>query len=109
MTVRDRITQKAARFLEPGEQIQVVFPAQTTSRVVGNRYRCVVVTDRRVLVLDSGRWSQSTPRSLLASLPRATRLGPATGHYWHTMTVGGETLIVTRRFHKDIDEADRLA
>jgi len=44
-----------------------------------NRYRIVAVTDQRILVLDTGRWSVKTARAVLTELPRSTRLGPARG------------------------------
>lgn len=47
-----------------------------------NEYRIVAVTDRRIVVLDAGRWTMKKARGMVDILPRATRLGPATG-VWH--------------------------
>jgi hypothetical protein len=117
MAIRDKIRAKALPQLEPGEQVQAAFAAQTASQylmVLGvvpflltNKYRCVVVTDRRIALFDAGRWSMGNPKSLIASFPRATPLGPASG-LWHTIDLGGQTLRVHKRFHSDITEADRL-
>ena len=74
----------AAQFVEPGETIEQVFGAQTasplTAPLIGslialiiNRYRIVAVTDRRILVLDAGKWTQRTARAVVSELPRATR------------------------------------
>ena len=90
MAIQDRIAAAAAPFLEPGERVQTAFVAQTASSwwiVLGllpflltNKYRCVVVTDRRILVLDSGKPGLSTkPKSVIRALPRSTRIGPFTG------------------------------
>jgi hypothetical protein len=117
MAIRDKIREGAAAHLEPGEQVQAVFAAQTASQyllfagfipfLLVNKYRCVVVTDRRIALFDAGRWSMAKPKALITSLPRATPLGPASG-LWHALELGGEKLRVHKRFHKDVDEADRM-
>ncbi|MFN0025698.1 MAG: hypothetical protein ACKV2O_00740 [Acidimicrobiales bacterium] len=111
MALRDKIRDKAAAHLEPGEQIEAVFAGQTHSQyliVFGaiiflllNKYRCVVVTDRRVAVFDAGKLGMSNPRQLIASLPRNTPLGAPSG-LWHVVELNGESLRVHKRFHKDI-------
>ena len=70
-----------------------------------NRYRIVVVTPQRVLILDAGRASMKTAHGVVAELPRSTRLGPASG-LWHVIPAAGENLRVHRRFFKDIETAD---
>lgn len=121
MTLRDKMMNAAAEYVRPGEQIQAVFGAQTASALVRmmsifgaigslltiffNKYRMFVVTDQRILVLDTGRWSLTKPRGIVAELPRATRLGPATG-IWSKIDTGQEKLRVHRRFFKDIAAAD---
>ena len=53
-------------FLQPGEQVQVVFGAQTASQYLAalggvlfflglNKYRIFAVTPTRILVLDAGK------------------------------------------------------
>src|ERR1700722_14826816 len=90
MAVRDVMRASAAQFVEPGETIEQVFGAQTasplTAPLIGslialiiNRYRIVAVTDRRILVLDAGKWTQRTARAVVSELPRSTRLGPTPG------------------------------
>jgi hypothetical protein len=44
-------------------------------------------------------------RGIVAELPRAARLGPATG-LWYPIETGQEKLYVHRRFFKDIAAAD---
>lgn len=118
MAIRDKIRDKAQPQLQPGEQVQAVFAAQTTSQwlillgyiifFIANSYRCVVVTDRRIVVFDSGKLSQASPKTIVAEAPRSTRLGPPSG-LWHTVSIGGEDLKVHKRFHKDIEQADAQA
>jgi hypothetical protein len=108
----------AAAFTRPGEEIQSVFGAQTASQMlfplVGwiimliiNKYRIFAVTNQRILVLDAGKLSMKKARGAVDELPRATRLGPASG-IWHKIETGSETLRVHRRFFKDIATADGM-
>ena len=118
MALRDAMRDSATPFLEPGEQVQAVFGAQTASQYVAglagifvflglNRYRIFAVTPARIVVLDAGKTSMKTARGVVTVLPRSTRLGPATG-MWHKIPVGSETLRVHRRFFKDIETADAV-
>jgi len=116
MAVRDVMRASAAQFVEPGETIEQVFGAQTasplTAPLIGslialiiNRYRIVAVTDRRILVLDAGKWTQRTARAVVSELPRATRLGPTSGLWFKIETPAGK-IHVRRYFYKDVNAAD---
>ena len=117
VAIREKIKEKAQGLLEPGEQIQAVIPAQTRNGWLGalgiiwliftNRYRPVVVTDRRIAITDSGKWAMAKPTTIVASLPRNTQIGPASGIWWKSTTLG-QTLYVHKRFHKDVELADSL-
>jgi hypothetical protein len=118
MALRDRMRESAARYLQPNENVQAVIGAQTASQwlaaITGvlafmslNRYRILVVTSTRILVLDAGKTSMRQARGMVMELPRATRLGPASG-IWHRIPAGSETLRVHRRFFTDIETADRI-
>jgi hypothetical protein len=119
VALRDSMRDSAARFLQPGEQVQAVIGAQTASQWLAaltgvflflgfNRYRIIAVTPRRIVVLDAGKASMKTARGVVMELPRSTRLGPGTG-LWHQIPAGSETLRVHRRFFKDIETADAAA
>jgi len=116
VALRDTMLNSAAPYLRPGEPVQAVAGAQTASAWVAglagififlglNRYRILVVTPARILVLDAGKASFKKARGVVTELPRSTRLGPGTG-LWHRIPVGGETLRVHRRFFKELDAAD---
>src|ERR1700734_834423 len=118
MSLRDKQLESAAPYLRPGEPVQAVFGAQTASQWLAaltggfvflglNRYRIVVVTPIRILVLDAGKTSMKKARGVVTELPRSTRLGPGTG-VWHRVPAGNETLRVHRRFFKDIETADAV-
>jgi hypothetical protein len=73
--------------------------------MMGNKYRIIVVTPARILILDAGKYSMMKARGVVMELPRSTRLGPAAG-MWHKIPAGQETLRVRQRFFKDIAAAD---
>jgi hypothetical protein len=118
MAIRDKKRANAQPFLQPGETVQAVFGAQTKSMwfaalsiwiiVLANAYRVVVVTDRRILVCQSGRMTTTPIKEILFELPRGTRIGPASG-LWYKCETLGEPLYIAKRFHKDVEAADALA
>jgi hypothetical protein len=105
LAIRDKLRENAAHHLQPGETIQSVFCAQTTSQyfalisywiiLLSNAYRVVVVTDRRILVCKSGRL-RMTP---------VNDIGPPSGLWWRCETLG-ERFYIHKRFHKDVNAAD---
>jgi len=114
IAIRDKIIANSQPFLEPGEQIHQAFAGQTVNGYWGlltwlimfkMQYRCIVVTDRRIAVLDSGKWAQGTPKAIVRSLPRQTQIGPAKGMWYKTEALG-ERLYFHKRFEKDISAAD---
>jgi hypothetical protein len=118
MALRDKIAEAARPFLEPGEQVQAAFPAQTASQwlalagwipfLMTNQYRCIVATDRRIVVLDAGKTNWAKPRAVLRALPRSTRIGPASGLWYRTANLG-EDLRISKRFFGEIEAADTRA
>jgi len=115
MANRDKLRSNASHILQPGEQIQAIFGAQTMSPYLslisvfivlfGNAYRVVVVTDKLILVCRSGRIRVNLVKDVERELPREWAIGPAHG-LWYRTEVLGETLYINRRFHKDILAAD---
>ncbi len=72
-----------------------------------NKYRCVVVSDDAITVLDSSKWSGGArPQELVGRMPRHTRLGPVSGR-WAQVDLLGERHWVHQRFHDQIAAADR--
>ena len=117
MALRDKLRANAQHVLQPGETIQAVFCAQTKNQYFAlisywiilftNAYRVVVVTDRRILVCKSGRLRMTPVNEVIRELPRNTRIGPASGLWWKSQTLG-EQLYINKRFHKDIAAADSV-
>jgi hypothetical protein len=115
MALRDKLRERVQPLLEPGEQIQQVFMAQTASPywvllsywvlIFKNGYRVVAVTDRNIVTMKGGAFMPSSPKSVVSRSPR-TPIGPLTGKLWGTATIGGEKMWVNKRFHRDVAEAD---
>jgi hypothetical protein len=115
VAIRDKLRANAAPLLQPGETIQAVFCGQTTSQyfvlisywiiILSNAYRVIVVTDRRILVCKSGRLRMTPVKEVLRELPRNVRIGPPSGLWWRSESLG-ERLYIHKRFHKDVNAAD---
>jgi hypothetical protein len=116
IAIRDKIIENSQQFLQPGEQVQAVLGGQTVSGWWGalsslmyfwNHFRAVLVTDRRIIVLDSGKVRMGVPKGHVRDLPRSTKIGPPKG-LWYRTDALGEKLYIHKRFHKDIELADSL-
>src|SRR5579859_816035 len=118
MALRDKIRANAQQVLQPGEVIQAVIPAQTVSPyfvlitywiiILSNAYRVIVVTDRRIMVCRSGRLRISPVGQVEFQVPRGTLIGPGTG-LWYKSESLGQPLYISRRFFNDVAAADALA
>jgi hypothetical protein len=117
MAFRDRPKRKVTPLLEPGEQLQFVFTAQggvnpwigncgLVLRAVLVKPRVVAVTDRAIVVMRAN-FNSTSPKTVLARLPRDSRIGPVKG-MWAKIKLGGEKLYVGRGWHKDVRAADAL-
>ncbi|MEZ5341107.1 MAG: hypothetical protein R2706_06565 [Acidimicrobiales bacterium] len=115
--IREKIAKNAAPHLEPGETIQQVFGGQTANQwlfilggiffMLSNNYRTVAVTDRRILIMDSGKWTTTKAKSVVHSVPRNTQIGPASG-LWYRCENLPERLFIHKRYHKDVLAADQM-
>jgi hypothetical protein len=116
MAIREKLRERVQPFLEPGEQVQAVFPAQTGPNpkymfltwlvYFWIKYVVVAVTDRRIAVFRTSKLAPSKPRELAGSYPRESKLGGAPGSLWGSFELGGTKYWVHRRFRKDVDAAD---
>jgi|RhiMetStandDraft_4_1073278.scaffolds.fasta_scaffold313261_2 hypothetical protein len=109
MALRDKLAQRAAPYLEPGEQVRYVFQAQQgpSPWLLGalfQKFRIVCVTDRAIVVLSIPKM-KAKPDGVIARLPRATEIGRMKGVFGKTY-ITGKKMYVHRRFHKDVAAAD---
>jgi hypothetical protein len=116
MALRDKLAQRATPFLEPGEQIQSVFVAQSGASpywsflstwivILTAGYVTVVTTDRAIVVLRNGRLAGTRANALTARLPRQP-MGDPSG-LWGQIHLDGKRYWVHRRFHKDVTAANK--
>jgi hypothetical protein len=117
MALQDHLKKSAAKVLPPGEQIQAVIATQTFHPMLilggvlwvflaGGRYRLVVATDRRIVVLKTKLISYRHAVGILAEIPRSTPLGPV-GWPPASITVNGERLYVIAGTKKFVAIADQ--
>lgn len=115
MALRDKLRSRSEPFLQQGETIHEVFPAQAGNpwmvglgggllMLILGKPRDVVVTDRSVVVLRQSKFT-ATPKEVLGRLPRNTRFGPVKG-IWSKTELNGEMVWIHRRFHGDANRAD---
>jgi hypothetical protein len=127
VSLRDKLRERARPFLERGEQVQEVFPAQAgLPPYLANLplfgalgalllqgalvRRLIIVTDRAILLLDADKMNGTKPKALVRRLPRRTRLGPVRrGLPWAPIQLGGSRLWVHMRYHPDVEAADAAA
>ena len=111
--LRDKLRNDAAPYLEPAEQIQASFLAARPTAWQGRQDCAVVVTDRRILLLDLdffanplGMYFLTHVTGVAGEAPRKTKLGP-----WrdgpHYIRAFGTALAVGSEFYMDVKEADR--
>ena len=122
MATPQHLAERASPHLPEGSEIRQAFVCQTASHFalfVINwltaltmpwiTYRCVVVTQDAIYVLDAPRISGgANPRSIVATLPRHTRLGPVSGR-WGQFTLLGQRHWIKERFQPQIIAADAEA
>ena len=71
------------------------------------KYRNVIVTDRRMLVLAGSPWRVEKISSVVRELPRTTLIGPAIGTYYETQAIG-ERLFIPKGYAEQISIADQF-
>jgi hypothetical protein len=113
------LAERSALLLPPGSQVRQAFVCQTAPNFAfflvnwatgltmpWIKYRCVVVTQDAIYVLDSHKLSGGArPTSIVGTLPRRTQLGPVSGR-WSQITLLGKRHWVKKRFHAEIAAAD---
>jgi hypothetical protein len=107
MGMAEKIVQRAQSRVEPGEVVQGAFAGQPTlrNRIGEGGYRVVVATDRRFLVFQSGTFSQTVLKDLIAESPRNQRLGEPSGLF-HDVTVGEQAMKVNFRYFEQVRAID---
>lgn len=95
MASPEGLAERSAPLLPPGSDVRHAFVCQTAPHFAffivnwatglampWSKYRCVTVTDDAIYVLNGPRLSGGArPTSVIAALPRQTRLGPVSGRW----------------------------
>jgi hypothetical protein len=116
------LKERAASLLPPGSEVQQAFVCQTAANFVIFvinwltgltlgliTYRCVAITGDAIYVFDAPRTSGgANPRSVIATLPRHTQLGPVHGR-WSEFALLGKRYWIKQRFQDQITAADAAA
>jgi hypothetical protein len=117
MAIRDKLRERTQPFLEPGESIEEIFPAEGGASpwmmglggglfiILLGKPRVVAVTDRALVICKQSKW-KATPTEVLGRLPRETKFGPVSGRVWAKISLSGDTYYVARKFHDDVRNAD---
>jgi len=112
MALREKLHDGVQPFLEPGETVTTVFPAQTGPNpwlfgafgmllmLFGTQFRVVVVTDRSIVLLKAGAMSAARPREVVKRSPLESV--DFDGTVWGKVHVAGERHWVHRRFRNDV-------
>ena len=125
MALRDQLRKHVEPLLQPGESVEQVFIAQggmtpwvanlplfgALGALVLQSWvsrRIIAVTNREVMVIEAGKFAATSPKRVMARLPRQTTIGPVRG-VWAKVRLGDEVMWVHRRFHGDVAAADARA
>src|SRR5436309_12085952 len=118
MALREKLRDRVQPLLDPAEQVDSVFLAQTgpnpnlrflTSLVVfWTKNDVVAVTDRRIAVFRASRWRPARPRRLIDVYPRSASLRDSWGPVWGSLELGGTKYWIHRRFRADVRKANEV-
>ena len=121
MALRDKLKERVQPLLEPGEQVQEVWWAQTGPNpsfalltwliIFFSRYWVCASTNQGMVICRVKGQRSLRPESVAQRLPRGTHMGPLTGALWSkaAVTIDGKPLWIARRFYKDVERADAAA
>ena len=116
MAIREKLRERVQPLLEPGEQIQTIFLAQTGPNpnlmfvseffIFWTKYDIVVVTNRRIGVFRASKFRPAMPRKHIADHARDAKLAGSPSTIWGSFKLDGKKYYVHRRFRKDVRAAD---
>ena len=120
MALREKLHDRMQPALEPGEQIQQVFMAQTGPNpnwlflsylfLFWSKYYVIAVTDRGIIRAQAGMWVPSKPKLEPGAVMRYAPqpFGDVGGFLYDDFQLGGETHYSHRRFWNDIKASNAI-
>jgi hypothetical protein len=106
MPVGSAVRERIRRFLPAGTQIRYVFPASATTSALVVVHVLVVVTDTDILVLYTGFWSRTKPKSVWLRYDRGTRLGPVDTSVTAEFALGEHIFEIDDQYVSVVNAAD---
>ena len=111
--LRELYAERAQPFLEAGEEIQAIFPAQIgmnpylpliSAFAIFNKHVFVVATNKAIVVLTAKRLH---PKELRERLPRDILLGPMSNNVGTALTLSPGLVVWVNRAHSvDVEAAN---
>lgn len=106
MPLGTAVRKRVREFLPAGAEIRFVFPASVTTSALAVVHVLVVVTGHEILVLYTGFWSRTKPKSVWLRYGRHTRLGPVDTSVTAEFVLGGHVFEVDDQYVSVVNAAD---
>ncbi len=109
MAARARIEKKVAQYLDPGEVVEHAFRARAVlgPSALAKATYVVVGTNQGVLLLKTSVWSTTTPKELVARLPKELPITFEKRGYWSPLRIGDHEVRVNPGTYKDAEALAR--
>jgi len=104
MPVSSKVRERIRDFLEPADEIQYIFPADTPHSVFPSVI--FVVSRHAITILSTGFWTRAMPKSVLSRNPRNLRLGPVSTETTPWFTLHGLDYEISDEYISVINAAD---
>ncbi|MDQ1654760.1 MAG: hypothetical protein QOI35_3960 [Cryptosporangiaceae bacterium] len=102
MPLSTEVRTAVKTLLEPGEELRYLFPASVPT----SANLLVAVTDRAIVLINTGLWSRDQPKSVHARYRRDLRLGPVDVSLIPVVRIGGLLLEVDDEYVAVVHAAD---
>lgn len=106
MPLGSDVRARVRAFVPPGEEIRYLFPASVMTSSLVVVYALVVVTSSEILVLYTGFWSRTRPKSVWLRFGRDTRLGPVDMSMTPEFLLGEHVFEIDEQYVSVVNAAD---
>jgi hypothetical protein len=106
MPLGSAVRQRVRVFLPDGALIRYLFPACVTTSALVVVHVLVAVTDTEIVVLYTGFWNRTKPKSVWLRYERDTRLGPVDTSVAAEFTLGEHVFEIDDQYISVVNAAD---
>jgi hypothetical protein len=106
MPVGSAVWARVREFVPAGVSVHYVFPATAFTASSNTLHVLVVITDRDILVLHTGLWSRTNPKSVWLRWNRDTRLGPVDTSMTPEFAVGENVFEIDDQYISVVNAVD---